>query len=362
MICLLNVMIDAAMRRTWVFLAIAACAWLSACAQSPQQSAARQPITINYPARAPSNWPLFIAKEGGYFEKYGFDAKLVFGVHPAGIAMIVGGEAAMTNYTLEQAMQAASKDGSMVAVGSGYKKGLWALMAAKNIGGVRDLKGKKVGVSQIGDAPYNYTVAMLAKFGIMPRDVQWVPLGTDVNGRAAALTANRVDATLLTSPAYFKLEDLGFKNLANLTDFDDIYAPTVYLFKKSAIAANPQLPEQLIKAQAEAIKRYYDDEAFAVKAYLPYDSQSAADIERQYAFYTKTNSFERVPYISAAAVRFVADQQADAQMAAQMKGFDFRRVIDNSIVDRLVKQGFFEQLFGVSVKVEEERKSKAAFR
>lgn len=349
-------MIDAVMRRTLAFLIAmlaANCAW----AQT-----ARQEITINYPARAPANWPLFIAKEGGAFEKYGFDAKLVFGVHPAGIAMVVGGDAAMTNYTLEQAMQAASKDGSLVAVGSGFRKGLFALMAAKNIASARELKGKRLGVSQIGDAPYNYTVALLAKFGVTPRDVQWVPLGTDVNGRAAALTSGRVDATLLTSPAYFKLEEMGFKVLANLTDYDDIFAPTVYLFKKSAIAANPKLAELLIKAQAEAIKRFYDDEAFAVKAYLPYDSQTTADIQRQYDFYKKTNTYERVPYISAAAVQFVVNQQADAQMAAQMKGFDFRRVIDNSVVDKLVKEGFFEQLFGASVKDEEERKSKLAFR
>ena len=333
-----------------------------ACAQSPRAQNTQQAITINYPARAPANWPLFIAKEGGYFDKYGFDAKLVFGVHPAGIAMLVGGDAVMTNYTLEQAMQAASKDGSLVAVGSGFRKGLFALMAAKNIASARDLKGKKVGVSQIGDAPYNYTVALLAKFGITPRDVEWVPLGTDVNGRAAALASGRVDATLLTSPAYFKLEEMGFRTLANLTDFDDIYAPTVYLFKKSVIAANPKLPELLIKAQAEAIKRYYDDEPFAIKAYNRYDSQSAADMQRQYDFYKKTNTYERVPYISAAAVHFVINQQADAQMAAQMKGFDFRKVIDNSLVDRLVKEGFFEQLFGASVKAEEETKAKLAFR
>src|SRR5580700_5809274 len=160
------------------------------CAQNASAQNIRQEITINYPARAPANWPLFIAKEGGIFEKYGFDAKLVFGVHPAGIAMIVGGDAVMTNYTLEQAMQAASKDGSLVAVGSGFKKGLWALMAGKDIGSARDLKGKRVGVSQIGDAPYNYTVAMLAKFGVTQRDVQWVPLGTDVNGRVAALSSS----------------------------------------------------------------------------------------------------------------------------------------------------------------------------
>ena len=331
-------------------------------AQSARPEIAIKDIAINYPARAPSNWPLFIAKEGRYFEKYGLNAKLVFGVHPAGIAMLVSGEAAMTNYTLEQAMQAASKDGSLVAVGSGYKKGLWALMVAKDIGSARDLNGKRVGVSQIGDAPYNYTVALLAKFGVTQRDVQWVPLGTDVNGRAAALTSGRVDATLLTSPAYYKLEDAGFRSLANLVDFDDIYAPTVYLFKKSVLAANPTLAETLIKVQAEAIKRYYDDEAFAVKAYLPYDPQSVADIQRQYEHYKRTNSFERIPYIPAAAVQFVVNQQADPQMAAQMKGFDFRKVIDNTIVDRLVKQGFFEQLFGAAVKAEEENKSRLAFR
>ena len=99
-----------------------------------------------------------------------------------------------------------------------------------------------------------------------------------------------------------------------------------------------------------------------MKAYLPYDSQSAAEIERQYDFYKKTNTFERVPYISAAAVRFVINQQADPQVAAQLKGFDFRKVIDNGIVDKLVKEGFFEQLFGPSVKAEEAGKAKLAFR
>jgi hypothetical protein len=32
------------------------------------------------------------------------------------------------------------------------------------------------------------------------------------------------------------------------------------------------------------------------------------------------------------------------------------------MVDRLVKEGFFEQLFGPEIKAEEERKAKLAFR
>ena len=129
-------------------------------------ASAQQKLAINYPTRTGQVWPLYIAKEGGYYQKYGYDVSLVFGVHPAGIAMVVSGEAAMTAYTLEQAMIASSKDGSLVALGSPYKKSLFALMAGKNISSVRELKGKRIGVSQIGDAPYNYTVALLAKFGV----------------------------------------------------------------------------------------------------------------------------------------------------------------------------------------------------
>ena len=212
------------------------------------QPAPLEKITINYATRTGTTWPLYIAKEAGYFQKYGLDATMVFGVHPAGIAMIVSGEAQMTNYPLEQAMLAASKDGSMVMLGSPYRKSLFALMAGKNVATARDLKGKRLGVSQIGDAPYNYAVGLLAKFELTPRDVEWVPIGTDVNGRAAALVSGRVDATMLTAPVYFRLEAQGFKSLANTSDYDDIYAPTVYLFKKSLVAANPKLPELLIKA------------------------------------------------------------------------------------------------------------------
>lgn len=321
-----------------------------------------QKIVINYPTRTAQIWPMYIAKEGGYYQKYGFDVSLVFGVHPAGIAMLVSGEAVMTAYTLEQAMIASSKDGSLVALGSPYKKSLFALMAGKKVASVRDLKGKRIAVSQIGDAPYNYSIGLLEKAGLTPRDVEWVPIGGGADSRAAALVSGRVDATMLTAPIYFKLEKEGYRSLANISDYDDIYAPSVYLFKKSTVAANPKLAELLMNAHAEAIKRFYDDKAFAVKAYLKYDMQDQADVERVYDDYAKVNDYERVPYIPAAAVKYVLDHPADQNIAAQMKAFDFRRVIDNSLVDRLVKEGFFEQLFGPGIKAEEERKAKLAFR
>ncbi len=260
-------------------------------------------------------------------------------------------------------MQATSKDGSLVLVGSSLNRGVFALMANKNIATIKDLKGKRIAIGQVGDAPYGYLVALLGKNGLKPRDVQWIPVGTDVSGRAAALQSGRADATLLTAPAYFKVEAAGYKTLANLVEHQDIFASTAYIFKKSLVASDPKLPESLIKAHADAIKKFYEDKPFAVKAFLAYDKNAQQDeVERVYDLYATPQAFERVPYVLAPAVKSVIDQQPDPDIAAQMKAYDFHMVIDNSIVDSLVKQGFFEQLFGPSIKAEEQRKSKLAFR
>ena len=321
-----------------------------------------QKIIINFPTRSGASWPLFIAKEGGYYQKYGLDASLVFANHPAGVAMVISGEAQMTSYSLESAMQASAKDNSLVMIGNSLSKAVFALVARKEFSTVKDLKGKRIAVSQLGDPPYNYGIALLKKFGLSSRDVQWVPIGTDVNGRVGALQSGRVDATLLTAPAYFKLETTGYKTLANLADYDDIFASTMYLMKKSTITSNPRLPELLIKAHAEAIKRFYDDKPFAVKAYQVYDPQSREDVERFYDIYAKGNLFERVPYVLAPAFTSVIEQQSDPQLAASMKAVDYRRAVDNGTVDRLVKEGYFEKLFGPVVKAEQDHKTRLALR
>jgi len=321
-----------------------------------------QKITLNYPTRSGASWPLFIAKEGGYYQKYGLDATLVFAGHPSGIAMVVSGEAQMASYSLESVMQAAARDPNFIVVGSSLNKAYFALMTRKDIGSVKQLKGKRLAVSFLGDPPYNYTVALLRNFGLTSRDIQWVPVGADANGRAAALAGGRVDGTLLTPPSYFRLEESGFNRLANVADYDNIFASTTYLMRKTTVAANPKLPEQLIKAHAEAIKRFYEDKNFAVKAYQVYDPQSTGDIERVYDGYAKGNLLERVPFVLAAALKSVLDQQTDPQIAAAMKAADYRKLVDNSTVDRLMKEGYFEALFGPGIKAEEQRKSKLAYR
>ena len=61
---------------------------LVACAAAWSDSLPVQKITINFATRTGTSWPLYIAKVGGYFQKYGLDVKMAFAVHPAGVAFL----------------------------------------------------------------------------------------------------------------------------------------------------------------------------------------------------------------------------------------------------------------------------------
>jgi hypothetical protein len=62
------------------------------------------------------------------------------------------------------------------------------------------------------------------------------------------------------------------------------------------------------------------------------------------------------------AVKSIINQQVDPRLAKDLKAFDFKRVIDNGVVNRLVKDGYFQQLFGPGIKAEEDRRGRDAFR
>lgn len=329
-------------------------AFACAAITSHSRAAGKTSLTLQIPTRSGASWPLWIAQEGGYYEKYGIDAKIVFGVHPAGIAMLLSGEAQMTNYGLEQIVAAVARDPSLVMMGSSLNKGSFGLIARSEITSVAQLKGKRIGVGRVGDVPYFYTLDLLAKHGITARDVQWISVPADGAARAQVLLAGQTDAALLTPPAYYRLEAMGLKLLDSVINYDDILISTAYVFKKSWVAANRALPTAIIKAQAEAIKRFYDDKAFAVATYRKNDPQSQEDVERMYDEYATHNILDRVPLLSKAAVSAVADRLAVDIPGA--KTMDYAKVVDMSDVRKLIQDGFFEDLFGAGIKSELDRK------
>ena len=309
-------------------------------------------------ARSGASWPLWLAKDAGLYARHGLDVELVYAVHPGPIAAIISGHAAMTSAGSDPALLAAAKDPSLVVLGGFMNKGSFAMIGSKTASDMKQLVGKKIGVGRVGDPPYHMAVSLLRKYGMNPRDVQWVSIGVDAAARAAALQTGQVDASLITAPAYFRLQAAGLPVLAVLLDHEDIYVSTYYLFRRDALTRERPTALAFIKAHAEAIKRFYDDRSFATATMIKYGgTRNAEDANRVYDLFQKSRVLEPVPYALKGSVDAVVERQG-----AELKGVDLGRMIDNSLIDQLVAEKYFERLFGASIRQEQQRKQAQSFR
>jgi ABC-type nitrate/sulfonate/bicarbonate transport system substrate-binding protein len=308
-------------------------------------------------ARSGASWPLWIAKEARLYAKYGLDVELVYAVHPGPIAAVISGHAAMTSSGSDPALLAATKDPSLVVLGGFMNKGSFAMIGSRTASDMRQLGGKKIGIGRVGDPPYHMAVSLLKKYGMTPRDVQWVSIGVDATARAAALQSGQIDAALITAPAYFRLQTAGLPVLALLLDHEDIYVSTYYLFRRDALGKERATALAFIKAHAEAIKRFYDDKTFAAEIMIKYGgTKNAEDAHRVYDLFKKARVLELIPYALKASVEAVVERQAQ-----DLKGVDLSKVIDNGLIDQLVNEKYFEAVFGPSIRDEQRRKQAQAF-
>ncbi len=314
---------------------------------------------IVYPAPSSTTWPIWLAKEGGYFEKYGLKMEVQMGIHPAGPAAVVSGEALTHNLGLDTSMLAAMRGGQVVIVGAPLHIASFVMMGAKNLPDIKAVAGKRVAVGRVGDPPYFYAKALFETLKIDDSKVQWVGAGSPPQ-RALSLRNGLADAAMLTPPDYYRLEEDGFKVLARLSDYREIAIATSYMWRRKTVAEHPEQVEAVLKAHAEAVKRFYDDKAFAMGVIQKYAKLDEKDMSRLYDETVTSKAFERIPYVPTAAVKDIIDRNKDT--TPELATFDFRKVIDQTPIDRLVDSGFYEQLFGPGVKDEIARARAASFR
>jgi ABC-type nitrate/sulfonate/bicarbonate transport system substrate-binding protein len=337
---------------------VIALSYVLAPGQAPSAPAqALQKTVAMVGARSGASWPLWIAKDARLYAKYGLDVELVYAVHPGPIAAIISGHAAMTSSGSDPALLAVAKDPSLVVLGGFMNKGSFAMMGSRTATEMKQLGGKKIGIGRVGDPPYHMAVSLLKKYGMTARDVQWVSIGVDATARAAALQSGQLDAALITAPAYFRLQTAGLPVLALLLDHEDIYVSTYYLFRREALSKERATALSFIKAHAEAIKRFYDDKTFAAEIMIKYGgTKNAEDAHRVYDLFKKARVLEPIPYALKASVEAVVERQAQ-----DLKGVDLSKVIDNGLIDQLVKEKYFETIFGPSIRDEQQRKQAQAF-
>jgi NitT/TauT family transport system substrate-binding protein len=162
---------------------------------------------------------LFLGVEKGYFREFGIEPELVYfqAAQPIAVALASGDiDVGATGLTAGLYNIVTGGVHIWIVADKGREwpdHNLSALVVRKDlhdagVRSLRDLKGKKIGVTQIGST-FHYNIGRyLEKEGMAPGDVELVPLQA-LPALNDALTAKRVDAVATAEPFVSRLESSG---------------------------------------------------------------------------------------------------------------------------------------------------------
>jgi NitT/TauT family transport system substrate-binding protein len=146
-----------------------------------------------------ANISTYYARDRGFFLKEGLDPKIVIVKTEVALAALANGDLDYTTLTTST-IEAAVKGMPVRLIAVKSTQPVWGLVVHKDIRGINDLRGKKVGISSYGGASYAAVLYVLRYYGLEPKkDVTVLATGS-TSARMAALKNRSIDGALIAAP------------------------------------------------------------------------------------------------------------------------------------------------------------------
>ncbi|HEY1371991.1 MAG TPA: ABC transporter substrate-binding protein [Candidatus Binatia bacterium] len=284
--------------------------------------------------------PLWAAKEGGYFEKFGIKNLEIIqfaGGQPVTRALISGdiqisttGGAAVVNARLKGA------DTVIIARTVGVFP--YTLFVSKDIRDAADLKGTKMAVSTVGGSGYVAMQFALRKLGLDPdKDVALLQIG-DFGTRLASLAAGTVQGALLLPPFSMRARELGLRPLYDLVGSGIQYPINQITVRQSFIKSSRETVKNFMRAFVAGLARFRTDRPFGVQVLGKNLRESDPKIlQETYDFWLKV--FPRVPNPGP------EDATVFLEFMQVKEPHDWREFVDTSVIDDLQREGFLNAVY-----------------
>ncbi|HIU63816.1 MAG TPA: ABC transporter substrate-binding protein [Candidatus Avacidaminococcus intestinavium] len=217
--------------------------------------------------RLTSSAPLFIALEKGYFAEENLDVTPEWfdAAHPIAVATASSkvdiGATGITASLFN--MAAADQKLAIVADKGREEKGFPSSALIANttaydngLTTIENLKGKRIGITQIGSTFHYMIGRLLESKGLALSDVELVPLGK-LSAVMAALESKQIDACILNEPNITKVQTAGYGKLVAQVG-DTIPYQTSGIFFSPEFVKNEDLAIRFLRAYAKACNYYYD--------------------------------------------------------------------------------------------------------
>ena len=298
--------------------------------------AAAAPLRFAYASIAPPLSGVWAAQETGAFKKYGLDVQLIYISSSATNAQaLVGGSLEVATPGGTSAVLLAARGAPIVAIGSVMNRPPMTLYVQPEITRLEQLRGQAIGITRFGSTGHAISTLMLRNMG-MTQSVTLRPVGGNPELQAA------FEQKMISGFVKTVRPKAAARPLATAIDLDVPYAMNLITLTQDFLKANPDTAERLLKAYIEGVGSMVQDKPLAWKIFSKYFKRNDTEfLEETYAIIAKF--LEKVPRVDPRTIATAIEIEAiEGARAEQLTA----RLVDNSIVDRLVKEGFTERVFG----------------
>jgi NitT/TauT family transport system substrate-binding protein len=211
-----------------------------------------------------SSAPVFVGVEKGFFREAGVEPELVYfqAAQPVAVAIASGDvEVGATGLTAGLYNIVAGGERLWIVADKGREwpgYPLTALVVQKDgpIQSVKDLRGKKVGITQLGSTFHYMLGNLVEQEGLALADVEPAPLRT-LGAMAEALQTRRVDAILIPQPLAGTAVEKGFGRILHWVG-DKLPYQVAAIFYSARFAQDRERALAFMKGYVRASRYYFD--------------------------------------------------------------------------------------------------------
>jgi NitT/TauT family transport system substrate-binding protein len=291
--------------------------------------------------------PLWIAKEQGFFKKYGLDVDLVFIIAGRAMQAMLAGQVPVGMVGGTHVTNANTGGGDFAMI-LGVENRLDYILAAKpTIKSGEDLKGRKVGIGTPAGSASMAAYVALDHLGLVPRRDNIVLLGVGgVPERVGALRSGSVDATTLSPEFGQVVVSEGYRVLVDLGKEKVPFQSSGIVVPRSLIKSNPQLVENVARAMVEGVAFVHKpaNKEIVIKSLSANLRLTGAErLEKAYQQLVEALPKRPCPSMEGmtSMLKLMAQHGLNPK-AAQVKAED---LVDLSYCKRFEETGFFKSLY-----------------
>lgn len=277
---------------------------------------------------------VWAAKDSGAFDKYGVPADIIFiSSGPVVVQALIGADLQVGSAASNAVINAELNGAPIVAIGGTANRPYHRLFVQPEINRIEDLKGKTLGVTRFGSITDNLTRILLRKYGL-ENSVNVRQMGGTLE--VAAAFQNRQIAGAVTGdlraapPSQPKI-------LMPLIDLGIPYSMNMLTVSRELLKREPDTAERIVRAYATGVAFMNQNKEAMLKIISKYAHMTdPKQLETHYR--DSVTYLDRIPRAEPEAVQTILEFMGK-------KGTPVDALQDNSIIDKLTREGFFDKLY-----------------